>query len=302
MKPALRESEGIKLCRSEELTSAFVGIAQVIFASITIYRARGDQIEKYGYAAYGFSVYPYLLMSLANLIKLLACGRYPYAYVLRTATLAEAEKKGGVFEGAVGNPREDGNDSQGGGGGSMGLSDPPGWMEHAALPWLTPSGDYRDYWWIVPIIGNLIFLIAISSQPLFVFLLSGFNARRNARGQKIWTPKAGQSTRAQRIWMLGWLVVNVISCVRAHFVVSGGGGELERGGERGDERGSESWDERRSERGIERGDERSNWKRWVTWVDSWVDYVFVLLAYVFAFGGFVTVGGMLHAEISYQPC
>ena len=41
-------------------------------------------------------------MSLANLIKLLACGRYPYAYVLRTATLAEAEKDGGVFEGAVG--------------------------------------------------------------------------------------------------------------------------------------------------------------------------------------------------------
>ena len=102
MKPALRESEGIKLCRSEELTSAFVGIAQVIFASITIYRARGDQIEKYGYAAYGLSVYPYLLMSLANLIKLAVCGRYPYAYVLRTATLAEAEKDGGVFEGAVG--------------------------------------------------------------------------------------------------------------------------------------------------------------------------------------------------------
>ena len=65
-----------------------------------------------------FLVYPYSLMSLANLIKLAVCGRYPYAYVLRTATLAEAEKDGGMFEGAVGSPREDGNDSQGGG--SMG--------------------------------------------------------------------------------------------------------------------------------------------------------------------------------------
>ena len=73
--------------------------------------------------------------------------------------------------------------------------------------------------------------------------------------------------------MLGWLVVNVHSCVRAHFVASGRGGE--------------------------RGDERFNWVRWV---DRWVNYVFVFLAYVFAFGGFVTVGGMLHAESSYQPC
>ena len=251
MKPALRESEGIKLCRSKELTSALVGIAQVIFASITIYRARGDQIEKYGYAAYGLSVHPYLLMSLANLIKLAVCGRYPYAYVLRTATLAEAEKDRGVFEGAVGNPREDGKAVDGGG--SMGFSDPPSWIKQRIVPTIR--------------------FIAIISQPLFVFLLSGFNARRNTQGLKIWTPKAGQSTRAQRIWMLGWLVANMYTAPMAHFVASGRGG-----------------------------------RRWggcfdlKCWVYFWVIYVPTFLAYVFAFGGFVTVGRMLHAESSYQPC
>ena len=276
MKPALRESEGIKLCRSNELTSAFVGIAQVIFASITIYRARGDQIEKYGYAAYGLSVYPYLLMSLANLIKLAVCGRYPYAYVLRTATLAEAEKDGGVFEGAVGNPREDDKVDNSQGGDSMGLSDPPFWIKFASFPWLRPLGDYRGYRWIVPIVGSLIFYIAIISQPLFVFLLSGFNARMITRGLKIWTPKAGQSTRAQRIWMLGWLVVNVYTAPTAHFVASGRGGEHELVvvGER--------WYVRMGKRLIM--------------------YVLIFFAYVFAFGGFVTVGEMLHAEISYQLC
>ena len=291
MKPALRESEGIKLCRSEELTSAFVGIAQIIFASITIYRARGDQIEKYGYAAYGFSVYPYLLMSLANLIKLLVCGRYPYAYVLRTATLAEAEKDGGVFEGAVGNPREDGkvvDDSQGGG--SMGLSDPPFWIKRGPQ-WFKHASYYKGYWWIVPTIGTLIFFIAIISQPLFVFLLSGFNARRITRGLKIWTPKAGQSTRAQRIWMLGWLVANLYIAPMAHLVASGRepgpGLGRERGRERGDQRGSRRWGR------------RVDWEYWLSWS---IIYVLVFLAYVFAFGGFVTVGGMLHAESSYQPC
>ena len=276
MKPALKESEGIKLCRSKELASAFVGIAQVIFASITIYRARGDQIEKYGYAAYGFSVYPYLLMSVANLIKLLVCGRYPYAYVLRTATLVEAEGKGGVFEGAVGNPREDDKVDNSQGGDSMGLSDPPFWIKCTSFPWLRPPGDYRGYWQIIPIIGSLIFYIAIISQPLFVFLLSGFNVRRNTRGQKGLTPKAGQSTLAQRIWMLGWLAANVYSAPLVHFVASSGGG-----GGGGD--------------GGEHGRRRFNWRHWV-------NYVLVFLAYVFAFGGFVTVGGMLHAEISYQPC
>ena len=43
--------------RSTEAASAIVAIAQMIFSSITIYRTRGDQIEKYGYAAYGLTVY-----------------------------------------------------------------------------------------------------------------------------------------------------------------------------------------------------------------------------------------------------
>ena len=265
MEPALRESEGIKLYRSKELTSAFVGIAQVIFASITIYRARGDQIEKYGYAAYGLSVYPYLLMSLANLIKLLVCGRYPYVYVLRTDTLVEAEGKGGVFSGAVGNFGMNHGEV---------FSDPPSSVKLLVpIRWLCPLGNYRGYRQIVPIIGNLFFLIGIFSQLVLILLLSGVKARQNSRGLKIWTPKAGQSTRAQRIWMLGWLVANVCSGPRAHFTVSGRGGEG--------------------------GDELFNGIRWV---DRWISYVFVFLAYVFAFGGFATIGGMLHAEGSYQPC
>ena len=73
--------------------------------------------------------------------------------------------------------------------------------------------------------------------------------------------------------MLGWFVVNVCSGPRVHFAVSG--------------------------RGSEGGDERFDWGYWV---NRRVNYVFVFLAYVFAFGGFVTVGGMLHAESSYQPC
>ena len=165
-------------------------------------------------------------MSVANLIKLGVCGRYPYAYVLRTATLVGAEGNGGVFEGAVGklgvNHGEDGNDSQDGD--PMGFSDPPSWLKYASFSWLRPFGDYRGYWRIVPAIGSLIFYITIPPQPLFMVLLSGFNVRQNTRGQKFLTPNAGQSTRLRRVWVLGWLVANIYSAPLVHFVASSGRG------------------------------------------------------------------------------
>ena len=269
MKPALRESEGIKLCRSEELTSAFVGIAQIIFASITIYRARGDQIEKYGYAAYGFSVYPYLLMSLANLIKLLVCGRYPYVYVLRTATLAEAERNGGVFSGAVGNlgvnHGEDDkvvNDSQVSD--SMVFSDPPSWLKYISFPWLRPLGDYGGRRRIVPIIASSFFFIAFLSHPVIVVLVSA------TQDQGFWTLNAWRSTSVQNGLMLTWLVTNFYAPI-VDDVVSSGFGVLYR---------------------------TSHSQKY----PRWANYVAVLTAYASAIGGFVTVGKMLHAENSYQPC
>ena len=243
-----------------EVASAIVAIAQVIFSSITIYRTRGDQIEKYGYAAYGLSVYPYALMSLANLIQWAVCGRYPFLYVLRTATLVEAEKKGGVFEGAVGNLEIYREESD------AAFSEPPSWV--SPFPAFRPPGDYRNYKRIVPIIGSLIFVIAVISHPVFVLLVSGFNP--------------GQSTRAQRVWMLGWLIVNELSGV-VGLVVMGNSQTLEIKAIRSHLRN------------------KSYPLQTLAFLGVWVVAVLVDSVYVFAIGGFVTVGKMLRAE-SYQLC
>ena len=273
MAPALRNSKNVILGRSTEVASPIVAIAQVIFSLITIYRTRGDQTEKYGYAAYGLSVYPYALMSLANMTKLLVCGRYPFLCVLRTATVVEAEKNGGIFEGAVGNFRVDHWQSEEVVSDSQhdeltaAFSEPPSWV--SPFPSFRPQGDYRNYKWIVPIIGSIIFVIAIISHPVFVLLVSGFNR--------------GQSTRAQRIWMLGWLIANGVSAVS--ILISSEISSMER-------------------------------LAWATSPISYLLSVFDILApylgsrvggmlifptYVFAIGGFVTVGGMLRAE-SHQLC
>ena len=257
---------------SIEVASAVIAIAQVIFSTITVYRTRGDQIERYGYAAYGLSVYPYALMSLANLVKLAVCGRYPFLYVLRTATLAEAERNGGVFKGAVGNLEvnrgksdEVVNDSQHdpevnrGKSGEVvndsqhdeliaAFSEPP--HRFLSLPSFRPLGYYRGYKWIVPVIGSLIFVIAAVSHPVFVQLVSGFNR--------------GQSTRAQRAWMLGWLITNGVSAL-VNLV----------------------------------SPETSSGIYIMTRAS--IDELFVCSTCIFAIGGFVNVGGMLRAE-SYQLC
>ena len=284
--PAFRKSKGIVLGASTEVPSAAIAIAQVIFSSITIYRARGDQINKYGYAAYGLSVYPYALMSLANLIKLALCGRYPFVYVLRTSTLFEAERRGGFFEGAVGNLEvirgqgdEMVNGSQDDEHPLAFFSEPPFWV--SPFPWFKPLGDYRNYQWIVPIAGSLILVIAIISQPVFVLLISGFNH--------------GQSTGIQRTWMLGWLVANGVSVVIGLVVL--GNTAFER---------FHALQTFRSQV-IERSNsfrstlERSPLQRFRSHWETLVVGMLMLPVYAFAIGGFVTVGGMLRAE-KYQPC
>ncbi|KAE9967649.1 hypothetical protein Vi05172_g334 [Venturia inaequalis] len=49
------------------VSTALVAIIQLVFASLTIYHAHGDQILRYGHAAFGHTVAPYLVMSTVNL-------------------------------------------------------------------------------------------------------------------------------------------------------------------------------------------------------------------------------------------
>ena len=45
---------------------AVAAVVQTVSAGITLYRSRGDQVNRYGFTAFGFTVVPYLLMSIVN--------------------------------------------------------------------------------------------------------------------------------------------------------------------------------------------------------------------------------------------
>jgi len=92
-----------KISRSRSLLKMAISVVQLVLSSFTIYRTRGPQIERYGYASFGLSTIPYAFMSLFNLICVGCTGEYPYLFMLRTRTLEEASRRAGAqISGAVG--------------------------------------------------------------------------------------------------------------------------------------------------------------------------------------------------------
>ncbi|KAK4225043.1 hypothetical protein QBC38DRAFT_369539, partial [Podospora fimiseda] len=87
---------------NENLLKLFVSLVQSVWATITIYRARGDQIEQYGYTAFGLTVVPYAMMSIINTIANMLTREYPTMFVLRTPLLRQLENdKKAFFNGAL---------------------------------------------------------------------------------------------------------------------------------------------------------------------------------------------------------
>ena len=94
--------EGIQVGRSRSLVKGLASVVQLVFSSITLYEARGSQLQRYGYAAFGLSVFPYTLMTFVNLVVGTIVGEYSTLFVLRTAISDEAKRCGGTISGEIG--------------------------------------------------------------------------------------------------------------------------------------------------------------------------------------------------------
>lgn len=92
-----------ELSSSYNLAKAAAAILQLVYGSATLLLARGDQLERYGYAAFGLTVAPYLVMSLVNLLGALLTPDYSVCFMPESEIMEEAERHGGaVFQGMVG--------------------------------------------------------------------------------------------------------------------------------------------------------------------------------------------------------
>ena len=98
----------IEVAATYNMVKALVAIAQTCYASLTLYRSRGDQIQQFGFAAFGLTVAPYAVMSIINLIGNLCRPDYASLYMVESSTMEEAKRRGGFFEGSVGAIEEQG--------------------------------------------------------------------------------------------------------------------------------------------------------------------------------------------------
>ena len=87
---------------SSNMMKVALALFQSTYASFTVYQARGDQIDRYGYAAFGLAVLPYAVMSILNLIGNLMTPDYPMLYLVASEVMEEAKLRGGQFPCVVG--------------------------------------------------------------------------------------------------------------------------------------------------------------------------------------------------------
>ncbi|KAF8244413.1 hypothetical protein K440DRAFT_666540 [Wilcoxina mikolae CBS 423.85] len=70
------------IANNRNLLKTMASIIQIIVGAKGLYDAQGHQVQQYGYAAYSFTVIPYLFMSLLNLIAVFCESQYPALYLV----------------------------------------------------------------------------------------------------------------------------------------------------------------------------------------------------------------------------
>ncbi|KAK3326180.1 putative pogo transposable element [Apodospora peruviana] len=77
----------LNIACSYNFVKILVSLAQLLFAISTLYRTRGDQIELFGYAAFGLTVAAYAWMSFINLVGNLVCPQYDSMFIVESEQL-----------------------------------------------------------------------------------------------------------------------------------------------------------------------------------------------------------------------
>jgi hypothetical protein len=91
-----------KVSGDHQATENVIALAQIMFATVSVYKSRGDQFERYGYAAFSLTVLPFAVMSFANLVANILSLGYARLYLVETPELIEAQERGAIVMGVVG--------------------------------------------------------------------------------------------------------------------------------------------------------------------------------------------------------
>jgi hypothetical protein len=89
----LNKNSLVKIQYSFNWPKMIIAVVQLVYALISLYRARVHQISNYGYAAFAITVIPYAVMSFVNLISLMFCPDFADLYLVSSSVLREAQDR-----------------------------------------------------------------------------------------------------------------------------------------------------------------------------------------------------------------
>lgn len=96
------DRSSVVIASSYGIVKSFTAALQILFSVFTLYSAYGSQVQTYGYAAFGFSVVPYTIMSFLNAIANMIEADYDTLFMVESEVMVEAfERTGEEFVGAV---------------------------------------------------------------------------------------------------------------------------------------------------------------------------------------------------------
>lgn len=97
-----------EVTHSYSLPKAIISLLQTLYASVTLYRTRADQLDRFGYASFSLTVAPYAIMSAVNLLANVVTPDYSAMYLVNSSVLREARNRDEkAFDGVVGKLIED---------------------------------------------------------------------------------------------------------------------------------------------------------------------------------------------------
>jgi hypothetical protein len=161
---------------SYSVPKILIGLFQATYAVVTLYRTKGNQLELYGYAAFGLSVVPYAFMSILNTLANLLVPEYPTMFLVHTPDMDKAREAGGKF------------------GDVIAAVDIEAEIDAEKKIELDAGGISGDTAWLTFLLG----LLCITTPIAIVGAVSKFRP-------------GTMSTSADRGWLISWLVVGSVS-------------------------------------------------------------------------------------------
>jgi hypothetical protein len=170
----------IRVQPSYNVAGALIALVQVIWGIVTLYNVRANQIDLYGYGAFGLTVIPYALMSFVNLMTNLLRPGYHHLYLVHTPDMdkaaGEVGRSAGSFAGMIAAVDIEALDNQ------------PERVELVFDVWIDPK--LAAPYLVGYILFGLIPIVVVAGLTRF---------------------RAGTDIRQERAWILAWLIVGAVA-------------------------------------------------------------------------------------------